>query len=180
VGGGDVERRIADEQRGGGRGAEVSEGVRGELGLGLEPRRVLGAEVGVEERGEAEVIADESGGGAEFVGENGGLGAGGADGGEDFAGAGEQDDVVEHGGVPVRAVDRERFGDAVGADERGDGVFEAAADGGANAFIRGRREAEFHHRVAVAAMDRGEVVDECAVEVEKDRGERRHERVTAP
>jgi hypothetical protein len=28
--------------------------------------------------------------------------------------------------------------------------------------------------VAVAAMDSGEVVDECAVEVEKDRGETGH------
>lgn len=35
VGGGDVERGIADEERGRGRGGELGEGVGGELGLGL-------------------------------------------------------------------------------------------------------------------------------------------------
>lgn len=95
--------------------------------------------------------------------------------GEDFAGAGEQHDVVEHGGIPVGAVDRESFGDTVGADEGGDGVFESATDGGANALERGGGEAEFHHGVTVAAMDRGEVVDERAVEVEEDSGKAGHE-----
>lgn len=115
--------------------------------------------------------ADEAGGGAEFVGEDGELGAAGAEGAEDFEGAGEEDDIIEHSGIPIGAVDGEGGGDAGGTDEVGDGVFESATDGGADLREGGRREAELAHRVTVAAVDRGKVIDERAVEVEEDGGE---------
>ena len=66
----DIERRVADHERRRGFGAELGEEVRGEGGVGLEPRGVLGAEVGGEKRGEAKVIGDEAGGGAVFVGKD--------------------------------------------------------------------------------------------------------------
>lgn len=80
------------------------------------------------------MIADESGGRAVFVGEDGELGSAGVEGFEEFAGAGEEFDVVEHGGVPVRAINREGFGGAFGSDEAADGEFKAAADGVVNLF----------------------------------------------
>lgn len=179
VGGGDVERGIADEERGGGVGGELAEDVAGECGLGLEPSGVFSPKVAVEERGETEVGADEARRRAEFVGEDGELGAAGVQGFEEFACAGEQDDIVEHRRVPVGPVNGESLRDARGPDEGGDGVFESSADGRANLGKRWRGQAELAHRVAVAAMDRGEMIDERAVEVEQDGGKSGHERELA-
>ena len=95
---------------------------------------------------------------------------------EEFEGAGEEDDVVEHRGVPVGAINGEGLGDARRADELGDGVFESTANGGADLGEGRRGEAELAQRMAVAAMDRGEVIDERAVEVEEDGGEIRHKK----
>lgn len=179
VGSGDVERGIADEERGGGVGGELAEDVAGECGLGLEPSGVPRPEVAVEERGETEVGADEARRRAEFVGEDGELGAAGVQGFEEFACAGEQDDIVEHRRIPVGSVNGESLRDARGPDEGGDGVFESSADGRANLGKRWRGQAELAHRVAVAAMDRGEMIDERAVEVEQDGGKSGHERELA-
>lgn len=172
----DVPSGVADEEGFGGSGVELRERVLGELEVGFEPRGVGGAENTGEERGDFEVVADEAGGRAVFVGEDGELGAAGVEFFEEFAGAGEEGDVVEHGGVPIGAVDREGFGDAVGADEAAEGELEAAADGVVDLFEGRRREAEFLHRVRVATMDGGEVIDEGAVEVEEEGFERSHER----
>ncbi len=159
---------IADEEGFGGRGVELGEGVLGELDLRFQPRGVEGAEDGGEERADFQVIADEAGGGAVFVGEDGEFGAAVVEGFEEFTGAGEEGDVVEHGGVPVGAINREGFGGAFGSHEAADGEFEATADGVVNLFEGRRRKAEFLHRVRVAPMDRGEVIDEGAVEVEEE------------
>jgi len=179
VGGGDVERGIADEERGGGVSGELAEDVVGECGLGLEPSGVFSPKVAVEERGETEVGADEARRRAEFVGEDGEPGAAGVQGFEEFACAWEQDDIVEHRRVPVGPVNGESLRDARGPDEGGDGVFESSADGRANVGQRWRGQAELAHRVAVAAMDRGEMIDERAVEVEQDGGKSGHERELA-
>lgn len=172
----DVPGRVADEEGFGGGGVELRKCVLGELDLRFEPGGVGGAEDAGEERRDFKVFADETGGWAVFVGEDGELGAAGVELFEEFAGAREKFDVVEHGGVPIRAIDREGFGDAVGSDEAADGEFEAAADGVVNLFEGRRRQAEFLHRVRVATMDCGEVVDEGAVEVEKEGFEIGHER----
>lgn len=171
VGGGDVEGGVADEECGGGVGGELAEDVGGECRLGLEPGRVFGAEVAVEKGSEAEVRADQARGRAHFVGENGELRAAGVQGLEQLKRAGEEYDVVEHRRVPVGAVDGERLRDARRTDERREGVFESSADGGADLRQGRRKQAELAHRVTVAAMDGGEVVDERAVEVEEDGGE---------
>lgn len=175
VGGGDVERGIADEERGGGVGGELAEDVVGECGLGFEPSGVFRPEVAVEERGEPEVGANEARRRAEFVGEDCDLCAAGVQGLEEFARAWEKDDIVEHRLVPVGPVNGEGLRDARGADEGCDGAFESSADGRANLGKRWRGQAELAHRVAVAAMDRGEMIDERAVEVEQDGGKSGHE-----
>ncbi len=170
----DVPGGVADEERAGGRGTDLSEGVLGEFDLGLEPRGVGRAEVAAEERGDFQMVADEAGGGAVFVGEDGEGGAAGVEFFQEFAGAGEKSDVVEHGGIPIRAIDGEGFGGALGTDQATDGEFDAAADGGVDLFERGRRQAKFLHRVRMGAVDRGEVVDERAVEVEEEGFEMLH------
>ena len=172
----DVPGGVADKEGFGGGGVELRERVLGELEPGLEPRGVGGAKDAGKERRDFQVVADEAGGGAVFVGEDGEGGAAGVEFFEKFARAGEEGDIVEHGGVPVGAVDRKGFGDAVGADEAADGELEAAADGAVDLLEGRRREAEFLHRVRVAAMDRGEMVDEGAVEVEEEGFEIRHGR----
>ncbi len=172
---------VADEEGFGGGGVELRKRVAGELDLRFEPGGVGGAEDSVEERGDFKVFADEAGGWAVFVGEDGELGAAGVEFFEEFAGAGQKFDVVKHGGVPIRTIDREGFGDAVGADEAADGELETAADGVVDLFEGRRGQAEFLHRVRVAPVDRGEVVDEGAVEVEEEgfeRGHREEERLT--
>src|SRR5476651_1828155 len=103
--------RVADEERVVGLRAEQREDVARERGGGLEPRGVGRADDGVEQRREGEVFADEARGGAELVGEHGGADAAGAEGGEQLARAGQKDDVVEQGGVPIRAIDGQRLGD---------------------------------------------------------------------
>lgn len=173
----DVVGGVADHAGGGGVGAEGFQGVGGELGVGLEPGRIHRSEYGVEEVGDAEVIHEGAGGGAVFVGEDGAADAAGFEGFEEFAGAGEEGDAVEHVCVPVGAVDGEGFFEEGGvffAEEALDGDFEAAADGAVNLFHGGLGEAEGAHGVDVGFVDGGEVIEEGAIEVEEDGAEAVH------
>jgi hypothetical protein len=89
-------------------------------------------------------------------------------------GAGEGGDVLKHGGVPIRAVDCDGGGDLVGTDKVEHRVFEATAHGGADLGEGGRGEAELGQGVGVGAVDRGEVVDERAIEIE-EKGAKGHD-----
>ena len=173
-GGLDIERRVADHERGGSFGAELGEEMRGEGGFGLEPRGVLGAEVGVQERRKSEVVGNQAGRGAMLVGKDRELGAAGMKIAQKGEGAGEGGDVLKHGGVPIRAVDCDGGGDLVGTDKVEHRVFEATAHGGADLGEGGRGEAELGQGVGVGAVDRGEVVDERAIEIE-EKGAKGHD-----
>lgn len=176
----DVPRRVADEEGARGWGAELVERMARELDLRFEPWGVGCAENAVEQRREIQMVADEPGGRAVFVGEDGEPGAAGVETFEKLACAGEEGDVVEHCFVPVGSVNRERFGNALLSDEAGNRELETAADGGVH-LLEGRGgESEPLHRVRVGPVDRGEVVDERAVEIEQKRGESGHAKSGSP
>ena len=109
-----------------------------------------------------------------FVGEDRQLGAASVQLFEQFASPGVELHVVEHRRVPVRLINRAGFGDAPGPGEPGDRVVESAAHG--RAHLGGGRlgQAELAQGVGMGALDGGELVDQRAVEVEKEGGERRH------
>ena len=140
----------------------------GEFALWLEPGSIGRTEVSVEQLGNAEVGADPAGGGAVFVGEHGGLTSGLLQGREELAGPRQELDVVEHRGVPIRAVNGERGREVFPSGQAGDGEFDAAADGRAHLRESRGGQAQFRHGVGVAAMDGGEVIDERAIEIKED------------
>ena len=174
AGGGDIEGRVADQQGGAGIGAEPAEDVGGEFGLRFQPGRVAGAEDTVEKRGEAEMVADPAGVVAALVGEDGEGAAGGAAFADEVEGAGEREDVFEEDRIRVGDMRADGGGDVFLGQEAAHGVFEAAADGGADLGEGGGGPAELRQGVDVAAVDGGEGIDEGAVEIEQECGEGGH------
>ena len=162
-----VEGRVADEAGGRRVGAERGEHMGREPGVGLQPRSVLRAENAAEQRRDAEVIAHQARRGAVLVGEDRQRAAAGMQGAQQFAGSGHQLDAVEHGPVPVGAVNLQGAGEIGLAHETAHGVLQAAADGAPDLFAGGRGQPELRQGVRVAAVDRRQVVEQRAVEVEQ-------------
>jgi hypothetical protein len=109
--------------------------------------------------------------GAALVGERGASHAAGTEGFEDGARARQQLGVVEPGLTPVLQDEREKALDIFRPGECGDGLLDAASDGGFDLRAGRLRQADRAHGVAMAAVDGAELVDERAVEVEEDRAE---------
>ncbi len=171
AGRGDVEGRIADEQRGVGLRIEGGEYVRGELGLRFDPGCVGCTEDTSEVRREPEVLAEAPRRRGVFVGKHGAGHAACGELADEFARAVEQYDVVEHRAVPVGTVDCEGGLEFFRRHQLAHRVRETAADHPADLFACRRRVAELGQRVAVAPVDGREVVDERAIKIEKDGAE---------
>ncbi len=165
VRGGDVKGGVANEEGVGGGDPEVIQGDLGELGHGLAPRVVVGAEDELEPGVPAEVVEEGAGGLADLISEDGLAEALGVELLEEGGGAGEGVEGGEHHLVEVAAVKGEGFSGELGADEAGEGELDAAADGGADLRIGGGREAEFGLGIGNALVDGVEVVDEGAIEI---------------
>ena len=143
----------------------------GEPHVGLEPRRVGRAEVGVEQVRKAEVRAGEARGRAVLVGEHPGANPGLLEENEQLLRAGQQLDVVEHRGVPIRPVDGEGGRLEFRADQALDRHLDAGADGRAHCGEARLWQTEPPHGVGMAPVDGGEMVDQRAIEIKKDGAE---------
>ena len=177
LGGGDVVGRVADQACRGGVGAECLERVDGEFTVGFEPRSVHRAKCAGEQMRDAQVVHQRARGGAVFVGEYGAADVLRVEGFEEFARAGEEGDAVEHVLGPVGAVNGQGLLDERGvgvAEEALDGDLESAADGAVNVFHARWGQAEVAERVAVGLMDRREMVEQGAIEVEEDGAKTSH------
>ncbi len=170
-GGGNVEGRVADEQRGRRFGIQSCEHVCGELGLRFDPGCVGCTEDTSEVRREPEVLAETPCRRGVFVGKHGAGHAACGEFADEFARAVEQHDVVEHRAVPVGTVDCEGGLEFFRRHQLAHRVRETAADHPADLFACRRRVAELGQRVAVAPVDGREVVDERAIKIEKDGAE---------
>lgn len=148
--------------------------MSGELGLGFQVRRVLGAEEAVEVGIEAEVGADLAAVVAAFVGEDGDLHAAGVLGTDELERAGHERHVLEEDLFGVGDVFLRGLGDEGLGEEVAHGIFQAAADGAADLLHRGRGKAVLREDVSVAALDGDEGVDDGAVEIEEEGGEAGH------
>ncbi len=170
-----IEGRVAHQQGLGGTRLEFGQGVGGESGLRLEPRRVARPVDPGEVGRESEMLADRARSRAQLVGEDGASESAGVKGLEEGQGAGQELDVVEQRGVEVGAVDADRLLKAGGIDKAQHGALESAADRRAHGFVGRSLQAQTWQGVHVAAVDRTEVVDQCAIEVEENET-RNHER----
>ena len=129
------------------------------------------AEDAAEERRDAEVVTDEARGGTVFIAEDGERATAGMERAQQFAGAGHQFDTLEHGPIPIVAVDAQRPGQIGFAHEPAHGVLQATPDGAPDLFAGRRGQPELRQRVRIAAMDRGQVIHQRAVEIKQNRPE---------
>jgi len=140
----------------------------GELRLRLAPGVHVGAEDGVHDVVQTEVLHDLLGVGVVLVGVDGDPDAPGLQAGEDLAAAGVGAQAMIHDRREMLAEEaggRRRVGLA---GELDDGDVHGAADGAPDLLQGHAREAHHPHHVVIAAVDGLEVVDQRAVEVEKD------------
>ena len=163
-----IEGGVAHQQRLGGARLEFGEGVDGEAGLRLQPGRVACAIDSGEVGHQPKVLADRARGGAQLVGEDCATEAAGVQCLKERESAGQQLDIVEQRRVEVGAVDADGLLEAGRIDEAQHGPFETATDRRAHLFIGRGRETQTRQRVHVAAVDRAEVIDQRAIEVEED------------
>ena len=136
-----------------------------EFGHGFAPGSVVGAEDEFEPGLPAEVVDDGAGSFAVFVGDDGLAEAAGVELLEEPGGAGEGDEAFEEDFFEVGVEKGNGAGGEFGADEAGHGDFDGAADGGADFFVGGRREAKGFFGVDNGAVDGDEMVHEGAIEV---------------
>jgi hypothetical protein len=114
-----------------------------------------------------------------FVGENSASNAASFKRFEQFLRSGQQGNSVEHVFVPVRAVNGGGFlelSDVFFTKNATDGDFDAAADRAMNLFHRRLGQPECPHGVDMGAVDRSEVIQKSAIEVEENGAETIHAR----
>jgi hypothetical protein len=119
---------------------------------------------------DAEVFTDEAGGGAVFVGKNCCCAAAAVERTEELFGAGQEGDTIVHVFLPVLAKAHAGFGNegfVVRADEATYSFLQTASDGAVDLFKGRLRQTQRAHGVAMRTMDRGKVIDECAIEIKE-------------
>jgi hypothetical protein len=170
----DVERRVADQHRRGGGCSELFQGVRGELRLRLDPRRVFRAENSAEVGRDAEMLANEAGVIAALVGEHGEFYAGMLRA-QQLQRAGHQGDIVEKNRVRVGDVLLDRRRDQLLGQKVAHRVFEPAADRVAHLVDRRHGAPEKRQRVHVGPVNRRERIHNRAIQIEQNSSKARHE-----
>ena len=167
----DVKGGVADHEARPGLAADQLQHVRHEPRIRLEPGRVLRPDDRPQVRGEAQGVADRARGGADLVGADGENGSPGMKRLEEIEGSRQRLQILEHDLPPIGVVNPKAVDLVLGWNDLGEGILEAAADGGPN-LLEGRpRQPKLLHCIAITAMDRREMVDEGAIEVKKESAE---------